>query len=705
MFIVKKRYRPYIGLFMTAAISTGLAGCLDLYGNSDQNKQAQVDLKPASTNSEFKAFITSRFTQLPVEQEYKDTDDAILESSVDQSAVQSDAVSSSTGASEDFSNTNTQVNGVDEGDVWKYDGQHFFVLQKASWNYHYGECQTDTISASSAASSNNATSEPMDFMPCYGQPTIDTPAQLRIVENTQKTLATLELTQMNPNEMYLHEDTLVLLGNKHNQNNSWDNYQNWQDGQTDIRVLDVNDISTPTPTLNIKIDGHVVQSRRIGDELFLITRYTPNLPEMINYPDTLGEIEQNKRLLADVSINDLLPNISINEQQSPLVDAENCLLTQGPQSQWGHPTLSTITRINIINGEFSSRCMAGSVAGIYMSENNLYLFNTSYWEYAQDSQESDIVWNWSEGNTHLHKFSLNDFSYEGSNLVAGTLGWKNPKFRLGELQDGSIALVTTNGPWRDERHHLTILASQDGKLNTLATLPNEQQPAAIGKPGEHIYSVRFMQNRAYIVTFQKVDPLYVIDLTNTRSPTIAGELEIPGFSDYLHPIGDDLLLGIGKDAKLGDSGTTWYQGVKVSLFNVSDIQNPTELGNILIGKRGSDTALSNEPHAFTGIQQDDQYRFAFPISVNDGEASGDYWRDPESQRYNWSQSGLYMFEIKDNQLTQAGAMITERNEDNQNWGSWGQRRGLIQGDDIYHLSGKDLYHADWSEPENMSDKF
>ncbi len=699
MFIVKKHYRPYMGLFMAAAISTGLAGCLDLYGNSDQNHQALVDLKPASTNSEFKAFITSRFTQLPVEQEYSDGNVAILESSVDQSAVQSavqsDAASSLAGASEAFSNTNTQVNGVDEGDVWKYDGEHFFVLQKASWNYHYDECQTDTINASSTASTSNATSEPMDFMPCYGQPTIDTPAQLRIVKNTQQTLATLDLAQMNPNEMYLHENTLVLLGNKHNQSNSWDNYQNWQDGQTDIRVLDVNDLSTPTSTLNIKIDGHVVQSRRIGDELFLITRYTPNLPEMINYPDTLGEVEQNKRLLANISVNDLLPNISINEQQSSLVDAENCLLTQGPQSQWGYPTLSTITRINIINGEFSSRCMAGSVAGIYMSESNLYLFNTSYWEYVQDTQGSDIVWNWSEGNTHLHKFSLNDFNYEGSSLVAGKLGWKNPKFRLGELHDGSIAVVTTDGTWRNERHHLTILASQDGELNTLATLPNEQQPAAIGKPGEDIYSVRFMQNRAYIVTFQQMDPLYVIDLTNTSSPVIAGELEIPGFSDYLHPIGDDLLLGIGKDAQVSNSGATSIQGVKVSLFNVADIQNPTEVGNIIIGKQGSDTALSNEPHAFTGIQQDEQYRFAFPISVTDTAAASNHW----------SHSGLYLFEVKDKQLIQAGAMITERNEGNQNWESWGQRRGLIQGDDIYHLSGKDLYHADWSEPENMSDKF
>jgi uncharacterized secreted protein with C-terminal beta-propeller domain len=700
MRIAKKRHNPYIKLLMTATISLGLSGCLDLYGNSDKNNHGQVELKPVSTNSEFKAFITSRFTQLAIERESAYATDGVSEP-----VALSDAASSPVGASEVFSTTNTQVNGVDEGDVWKYDGEHFFVLQQARWDYEYEGCNIASLSVSSTASTNTASSEPMDFMPCYGQPTIEIPAQLRIVKNTQQTLATLDLAQMNPNEMYLHENSLVLLGNKNNPNNNWRNFQNWQNGQTQLRVLDISNVSSPTSTLTIKLDGTVVQSRRIGDELFLITRYTPNLPEIITYPDTLDQVELNKKIVAGMSVNDLLPNITINDLESPLVNVENCLITQGPQSQWGYPTLSTITRINIKNGEFSSRCMGGSLDGIYMSENNLYLFNTSYWEYVEDTQETDIVWNWSEGNTHLHKFALHDFNYEGSSLVAGTLGWKNPKFRLGELHDGSIAVVTTDGSRRNERHHLTVLNSHNGELNTLATLPNKQQPAAIGKPGEDIYSVRFMQNRAYIVTFQKVDPLYVIDLSNTNAPTIAGELEIPGFSDYLHPIGDDLLLGIGKDAKVGASGTTWYQGVKVSLFNVADIQNPTELGNILIGKRGSNTALSYEPHAFTGIQQDDQYRFAFPISVNNVVASGNVWRDPESQRYNWSHSGLYIFEIKDNQLMQAGAMITERNEGGQNWESWGRRRGLIQGNDIYHLSGKDLYHSDWSEPENMSDKF
>ena len=263
---------------------------------------------------------------------------------------------------------------------------------------------------------------------------------------------------------------------------------------------------------------------------------------------------------------------------------------------------------------------------------------------------------------------------------------------------------SNSNTWQLTQHKLTILNSLDDELNVISQLPNENQPAAIGKPNEQIYSVRFMQDRAYIVTFEKVDPLYVIDLTAPSSPHIAGELEIPGYSDYLHPIGDDLLLGIGKDAIVGNSGTSWYQGVKVSLFNVANIENPTEVGSILIGKRGSSTPLSYEPLSFAGIQQDGQYRFAFPISVNNGAPQGNAWRDPESQFYHWSHSGLYLFEIKDNQVSNTGAMITQTSEET-NYHSIYKARGLIQGDDVYYLSDEDLYQANWDQPEQISEKF
>jgi hypothetical protein len=404
-----------------------------------------------------------------------------------------------------------------------------------------------------------------------------------------------------------------------------------------------------------------------------------------------------------------------------------------PADYWGAPTLTLISRININTGELESRCMGGEVEGLYMSASSLYLYTTSYWDFSADlddalsddglgddefdnsDKSADQVgfWNWNSGNTHLHKFDLSDLSYEGSALVKGAVGWNHSSFRFGELADGRLGLVTSDRPagWDQVKHRLTVLESQAGELITVAQLPNEQYPNDIGKPGEDIYSVRFMQNRAYIVTFQKTDPLYVIDLSDSGQPRIAGELEIPGFSDYLHPIGENLLLGVGKDVQQGQSGSSWHQGVKVSLFNVADIAQPSELGSLIIGKRGSYSELAYDHHAFTGIQQglalEGPYRFAFPISVSDGEPRYLNPEEPESQYYPWQHTGLYLFEVKDQTLSAEGALITDRaSEGGAAYERGGNtRRGLIQGDQVYHLKGSAIYRADWQQPDQAAGPF
>lgn len=694
---------------LISCLMVSLIACIELdthsNNNADSEKIAQIQLKESASQNEFKQFLTAHYTQEYNPSTYNDT--AYLESIVaDDSGIESNTGSVS---EEAFSGTNTQVVGVDEGDIWKYDGENFFVLKPAVWGYHYdanyGNCDAvETIAASPVA----AQDELVDYLPCAGTSTLVNPAQIRIVKNTQETLSTLDLNEINPNELYLHGNTLVMLGNRTSYQDNWVSSNNWQDGQTNINILDIQSKTAPAIKHTLAIDGFVVESRRIGDEIILISRYSPTIIGLNNFPESQAEIESNKKIINDLSLSSLLPKIIINNQQHDLITDQNCLMPNVSNPLMGSTNLTMITRININTAQFNSRCMAGEVQGIYMSTNNLYTFNTSYWNFSE-SQTSPLRWN--EGNTHLHKFELETFSYLGSALVEGQLASSNPKLRLGELNDGSIALVTSkksnDTDWRLTQHQLTILNSENDELKVISNLPNDEQAEAIGKVGEQIYSVRFMQDRAYIVTFQKVDPLYVIDLSDTSQPTIAGELEIPGFSDYLHPIGNNLLLGIGKDAILGQSGTTWYQGIKVSLFNVADIQQPTELGNVLIGKRGSSTPLSYDPLSFTGIQQDGQYRFAFPIKVNNGPAQGNHWGDSDSQFYQWSESGLYLFEVKDQQLIQAGALITASSDDGDDNGyhNINSSRGLIQGNDVYHLSEHDIYKADWNSPEEMSGRF
>jgi uncharacterized secreted protein with C-terminal beta-propeller domain len=120
-------------------------------------------------------------------------------------------------------------------------------------------------------------------------------------------------------------------------------------------------------------------------------------------------------------------------------------------------------------------------------------------------------------------------------------------------------------------------------------------------PGESIYSARFMGSRGYLVTFKKIDPLFVIDLSDPAKPEVLGKLKIPGYSDYLHPYDETHLIGLGKDAAAAEGENqdfAWYQGVKLSLFDVSDVARPTEVANYLIGDRGTDSYALHEHKAF-----------------------------------------------------------------------------------------------------------
>jgi uncharacterized secreted protein with C-terminal beta-propeller domain len=118
-------------------------------------------------------------------------------------------------------------------------------------------------------------------------------------------------------------------------------------------------------------------------------------------------------------------------------------------------------------------------------------------------------------------------------------------------------------------------------------------------PGEHVYSARFMGNKGYLVTFVSIDPLFVIDLSDPSNPYVLGELKIPGYSDYLHPYDENHLIGIGKHATAADEGFfAWYQGVKISLFDVSNVSNPVQMANYTIGDRGTDSPVLRDHRAF-----------------------------------------------------------------------------------------------------------
>jgi uncharacterized secreted protein with C-terminal beta-propeller domain len=131
-------------------------------------------------------------------------------------------------------------------------------------------------------------------------------------------------------------------------------------------------------------------------------------------------------------------------------------------------------------------------------------------------------------------------------------------------------------------------------------------------PGERIFSVRFMGEMGYVVTFRQVDPLFVLDLSDPENPKVTGELKVPGFSNYLHPISQDVLLGIGQDV---DENTGRQQGIKLSLFDVSDSGKPREIGNLILGDSGSYAEVLHNHKALMLKPDDDLIAFDATLNI------------------------------------------------------------------------------------------
>ena len=147
-------------------------------------------------------------------------------------------------------------------------------------------------------------------------------------------------------------------------------------------------------------------------------------------------------------------------------------------------------------------------------------------------------------------------------------------------------------------------------------------------PEESIYSARFMGDKLYLVTYQRIDPFFVIDLT-TDTPKVLGALKIPGYSSYLHPYDDTHIIGIGKETKQNQYGGLQPIGVKMSLFDVSNFTNPVAVDTYLIGGPGTDSEILNDPKAFLFDREKNvlsipvfQQYYGGPIPMEGGSSSG-----------------------------------------------------------------------------------
>lgn len=427
--------------------------------------------------------------------------------------------------STDYTKTNVQVEGVDEGDIMKTDGSRIYSISQDRLQVVnlLGEGQMETLL------SERLITETMDAEYYY--------------YNTYYS------------ELYVTDNYLIVIGQKYEycplyyENDGTDSTKRKPSYYyyTISSFIDIYDKESLEKLDNYDISGRLLGSRLINDNLYLISNYSINHFEDDDY--------------------DIRPWYKHNDE-TEYFDYED--IKYIPESTHRAFTIiSTITlnknEIDIDNDVFIS---ASSWGEIYVSLNSIYFACNYYEESLLGSSKSIgllVSFQFDEQTGEI--FFGGYGNYDGSIIN---------QFAIDEY-NGYIRIATTKGWGRNVKNRLYIFKRE--LVDDVYTLTQISLiDTGIGKPGERIRSVRFNQDIATVVTFLETDPFYTIDLSDPYNPVIAGELEIPGFSTYQHPWTDNLIIGIGFDAE--NNGRT--TGIKIALYDITDINNPIEIGKPLI---------------------------------------------------------------------------------------------------------------------------
>jgi inhibitor of cysteine peptidase len=327
-----------------------------------------------------------------------------------------------------------------------------------------------------------------------------------------------------------------------------------------IEVFDISLPDQPKPSQRIALDGVYLGGRLIGEYVYAVA----------NSP------------VQDASDQVVLPSVTIGNEDL-VIPAETIYYDPGSYDYYFLYTLAIALDIADPAAVPDIETFLGGSSGttIYASLSSLYIGvsqypTTDYWV----------------TSTAIHRFSISDgcVDYVGSGEVDGYL---INQFALDEyngcLRVATASFAPTSG---GETGPISLFSMARTRVNNVYIL--DLYLNVVGRleglaPGELLYSVRFLGDTGYLVTFLNTDPLFVVDLRCPQLPRLLGQLEVTGYSDYLHPLGDHQLLGIGKDAVPAGESFAWYAGVKLSLFNTTNPCLPTERARLVLGVRGTDS--------------------------------------------------------------------------------------------------------------------
>lgn len=484
----------------------------------------------------------------------------------------------------DYSKVNSQVEGVDEADVVQTDGEYIYQINKSN------------IVIAKAYPADKL--EVVNTINLWGDTTF-TPKEMFLGENklivigTAYERVTVSPTKLVPqatpipkesdstsSEVKVSPTPSAAIGLIAPPTGYIPTYSNTI---TKAFILDIADKKDIQKLRSIEVDGIYISSRKIDSALYLVTnKYINNF---IQYGDT----EYVKPRYRDSNLGDSYVYIDYDKiNYFPEVIRANYL---------------NVASVDVEdnNSEFNITSYLGAGDKMYVSQNNIYIAETNYYSYpVLLSKDLTIPRIYDTQNTLIYKFSIDKgkAKFEGKGQVPGII---LNQYSMDEYK-GYFRIATTSGSSNNSRNNLYIMNDNfkiTGKIENIA-------------PGEKIYSVRFMGDRGYMVTFKKVDPLFVFDLKDPNNPTILGELKIPGYSDYLHPYDENHVIGFGKDTiESGSDSFAWYMGMKVAMFDITDVNNPKEKFKVLIGDRGTDSEILSNPKAL--LFSKSKNIMAFPV--------------------------------------------------------------------------------------------
>ena len=522
----------------------------------------------------------------------------------------------------DHSSTNNQVEGIDEGDIVQTDG-----------NYLYSVSESRVVIS-----------------------------DIRDPENMELAAALEFDGETYPEELFLFGDTLAVISSRFSLMDTkgdaeMESFMPYS-GITAVSLYDVASPENPQLIREFGNEGSFNNARLSNGILYYVSNVFPNYWILEEQPD----IELRPRLFDSAQGGGLEP--------LPYED-----LTILPGTMEG--SYSVITAVSMeapALNEISTKGFLGGNEQLYMNEQHLYL-TASAFETAEGEFEDTALWVPQQADTEIFKFGLDGTLVEfiASARVKGSL---LNQFSMDEFE-GHFRLATTEGvgwsPASESKNHLFILNEQLEQVGSVENLA----------PDERIYSVRFIGSKAYMVTFRETDPLFAIDVSDPADPEVLGELKIPGFSNYLHPLDDKHLIGFGYDTKIeavkgGGEPRIVTGGMKISLFDVSDMGNPKETDTEIIGGPGTYSALQYDHKAL--FRHEQQSLFGFPVSIYEGD--GEEYIEFEAE-------GALIYSITPEGIELSGDLTQASDQPYEDWNTSVQRLAYAK-DALYTVANTEI---------------